>query len=115
MTILTRKNLGFLGEWLVKNMYLSAGYALQQTNKSFRFTEVDLVFTKDGIVQLLEVKLVSSKHSFVEESWFQKQSYKLKKVRKFYESEFPNKNISIHLVILDFSQKKFITLRRYVF
>lgn len=113
--MLKRKVLGHLGEWLVKVVYVSAGYKLLSQNQYFKNTEVDLVFSKNKSIYLLEVKLFTSLSQFTIESWQKRQSYKFKNIRQIYEARYPEHYIVAHLILLDFSKKGFVSVERVSF
>lgn len=113
--MLKHKILGHLGEWLVKTMYISAGYKLLNQNQFFKNTEIDLVFSKNKNIYLVEVKLFTSTKSFTIESWQKRQSYKFKNIRQIYESNYPDFYILATLILLDFSKKDFISVKRFSF
>lgn len=104
---------GVLGEFLAIHFYNSKGYKLVYQNLKTKFSEVDLVFSKQNIVKLIEVKLTTNADFDVFVKWQRCQLPKLTKTYQLLKMKYPEKTIEIDFVNFDFSSKSVVNIFHY--
>ncbi len=111
-----RKEIGRLGEELVREYLRVKGYKLLEENFRTIFSEVDIVALKDNTLYIVEVKTRKSDKSGTpfESITFRKEE-KLRKSAEFLKKKFGVKNFKILVFSVKIDEKIRVTSREVDF
>lgn len=104
---------GRLGEFLATQYYCSKGYKFVCQNLKTKFSEIDLIFSLENIIKIIEVKLTTNSDFDVFSKWRCGQLPKLTKSYQLLQSIYPEKVFQIDFINFDFSHAHEVRVNHY--